>query len=81
MKFGTVIVKQLWSRSLLSIVSGKSSLYKKACCGIIIPWNVAFRWDEKYTMIKSSAITSIFGMKQPKVKETIEITSVCKLEY
>jgi hypothetical protein len=40
----------------------------------------AFRWNEKYIMTNTRVVTSIFGAKQPKVKDRKEMTYVCKLE-
>jgi hypothetical protein len=40
----------------------------------------AFGGMKKYIMTNSRAVASIFGFKQPKVKDRKEITYVCKFE-
>jgi len=46
----------------------------------VLPVVTRFGEMKKYIMTNTRAAASIFGMKQPKVKDRKEITYICKLE-
>jgi hypothetical protein len=71
--FGTVtVINHRWRKARCC----SSRTIRKAALPVVR----GFGGMKKYTMTNTRAVPSIFGMKQPKVKDRKEITYICKLE-